>query len=76
MKGRHWVAGQQVYCMDIELMAVGRSIGGLIVAFVLCKKNDSIEIEDKKVAEITQEIQGGAMAFLWAEVQRFSQYSS
>ena len=45
---------------------------GLIVAFVLYKKNDSIEIEDKKVAEITQEIQDGAMAFLWAEYKILS----
>ena len=45
---------------------------GLIVAFVLYKKNDSIEIEDKKVAEITQEIQDGAMAFLYAEYKILS----
>ena len=43
--------------MDIEIMAAGAALVGLIVAFVLYKKNDSIEIEDKKVAEITQEIQ-------------------
>ena len=58
--------------MDIELMAVGAALVGLIVAFVLYKKNDSIEIEDKKVAEITQEIQDGAMAFLWAEYKILS----
>ena len=40
--------------MDIEIMAAGAALVGLIVAFVLYKKNDSIEIEDKKVAEITQ----------------------
>ena len=58
--------------MDIELMAAGAALVGLIVAFVLYKKNDSIEIEDKKVAEITQEIQNGAMAFLWAEYKILS----
>ncbi len=58
--------------MDIEIMAAGAAIVGLIVAFVLYKKNDSIEIEDKKVAEITQEIQDGAMAFLWAEYKILS----
>ncbi|MGB2478588.1 MAG: sodium/proton-translocating pyrophosphatase, partial [Candidatus Poseidoniaceae archaeon] len=58
--------------MDIELMAAGAALVGLIVAFVLYKKNDSIEIEDKKVAEITQEIQDGAMAFLWAEYKILS----
>ncbi len=58
--------------MDIELMAAGAALVGLIVAFVLYKKNDSIKIEDKKVAEITQEIQNGAMAFLWAEYKILS----
>jgi len=58
--------------MDIELMAAGAALVGLIVAFALYKKNDSIEIEDKKVAEITQEIQDGAMAFLWAEYKILS----
>ena len=58
--------------MDIEIMAAGAAIVELIVAFVLYKKNDSIEIEDKKVAEITQEIQDGAMAFLWAEYKILS----
>ena len=53
-------------------MAAGAALVGLIVAFVLYKKNDSIEIEDKKVAEITQEIQDGAMAFLWAEYKILS----
>ena len=45
---------------------------GLIVAMFLYKKNDSIEIEDKRVAEITQEIQDGAMAFLFAEYKILS----
>ena len=58
--------------MDIEIMAAGAALVGLIVAFVLYKKNDSIEIEDKKVAEITQEIQDGAMAFLYAEYKILS----
>ena len=53
-------------------MAAGAALVGLIVAFVLYKKNDSIKIEDKKVAEITQEIQNGAMAFLWAEYKILS----
>ena len=58
--------------MDIEIIAAGAALVGLIVAFVLYKKNDSIEIEDKKVAEITQEIQDGAMAFLYAEYKVLS----
>ena len=62
--------------MDIEIMAAGAALVGLIVAFVLYKKNDSIEIEDKKVAEITQEIQDGAMAFLYAEYKILSIFLS
>ena len=49
--------------MDIEIMAAGVALVGLIVAFVLYKKNDSIEIEDKKVAEITQENSGRRNGF-------------
>jgi len=58
--------------MDIEIIAAGAALVGLIVAFVLYKKNDSIEIEDQKVAEITKEIQDGAMAFLYAEYKILS----
>ena len=53
--------------MDITLVAAGAALVGLIVALFLYRKNDSMEIEDKRVAEITQEIQDGAMAFLFAE---------
>ena len=53
--------------MDITLVAAGAAVVGLVVALFLYKKNDSMEIEDKRVAEITQEIQDGAMAFLFAE---------
>ena len=53
--------------MDITLVAAGAAVVGLAVAMFLYKKNDSMEIEDKRVAEITQEIQDGAMAFLFAE---------
>ncbi len=58
--------------MDITLIAAGAALVGLIVAMFLYKKNDSIEIEDKRVAEITQEIQDGAMAFLFAEYKILS----
>ena len=57
---------------NIELIAAGVGLFGLIVAFALYKKNDSIEIEDERVAEITQEIQDGAMAFLYAEYKVLS----
>ena len=40
---------------------------GLVVAFMLYRKVDSIEIENKTVAKITERIQDGAMAFMVAE---------
>jgi len=52
---------------NIPLIAAAVALIGLIVAFILYRKNDSIEIDNKKVAEITEEIQKGAMAFLTSE---------
>ena len=52
---------------NIPLIAAGVALLGLIVAFMLYKKNDSIEIDNEKVADITEEIQKGAMAFLTSE---------
>jgi len=52
---------------NIPLIAAGVALLGLIVAFMLYKKNDSIEIDNQKVADITEEIQKGAMAFLTSE---------
>ena len=52
---------------NIPLIAAGVALIGLIVAFVLYRQNDSIEIDNEKVAEITEEIQKGAMAFLTSE---------
>lgn len=46
---------------------MGAGILGLLIAFMLYRKVDSIEIENKKVATITARIQDGAMAFLMAE---------
>ncbi|MAE97711.1 MAG: sodium-translocating pyrophosphatase [Euryarchaeota archaeon] len=46
---------------------MGVGIFGLLIAFMLYKKVDSIEIENKTVATITGRIQDGAMAFLMAE---------
>ena len=52
-----------------NITLIGAFVGllGLIIAFVLYKKVNSVEIDDEKVAEITEEIQAGAMAFLFAE---------
>ncbi|MBT4059130.1 MAG: sodium-translocating pyrophosphatase, partial [Euryarchaeota archaeon] len=52
---------------NIPLIAAAAGILGLVIAFVLYKKVTNVEITDSKVAEITQEIQDGAMAFLFAE---------
>ncbi|MBK37400.1 MAG: sodium-translocating pyrophosphatase [Euryarchaeota archaeon] len=46
---------------------MGVGIFGLLIAFMLYRKVDSIEIENKTVATITGRIQDGAMAFLMAE---------
>ncbi|MAV94958.1 MAG: sodium-translocating pyrophosphatase [Euryarchaeota archaeon] len=48
-------------------MGMGAGILGLLIAFMLYRKVDSIEIENKTVATITARIQDGAMAFLMAE---------
>ena len=52
---------------NIPLIAAGVALIGLIVAFVLYRQNDSIVIDNEKVADITEEIQKGAMAFLTSE---------
>ena len=48
-------------------IGVGAGIVGLLIAFMLYRKVDSIEIENSTVAKITKQIQEGAMAFLFAE---------
>ena len=52
---------------NIPEIAAAAGLFGLLLAFILYKKVNSIEIDNKKVAEITAEIQDGAMAFLTAE---------
>ncbi len=52
---------------NIPLIAAGAGLFGLLIAMILYKKVNSIEIDNPRVAEITQEIQNGAMAFLFAE---------
>ena len=50
------------------LGTIGMAVGvfGLLIAFMLYRKVDSIEIENKTVAKITERIQDGAMAFMVA----------
>jgi len=52
---------------DVGMIGMGAGVFGLLVAFLLFKKVDSIEIKNETVAKITQRIQDGAMAFLYAE---------
>ncbi|MEE2747289.1 MAG: sodium-translocating pyrophosphatase [Candidatus Thermoplasmatota archaeon] len=48
-------------------IGIGAGIVGLLIAFMLYRKVDSIEIENSTVAKITKQIHEGAMAFLFAE---------
>ena len=57
---------------NIPLIAAGAGLIGLLIAFVLYKKVNSVEIDNEVVADITQEIQDGAMAFLKAEYRVLS----
>ena len=57
---------------QIGIMGMGAGILGLLIAFMLYRKVDSIEIENKTVATITARIQDGAMAFLMAEYRMLS----
>jgi K(+)-stimulated pyrophosphate-energized sodium pump len=52
---------------NIPEISAGIAVVGLLIAFMLYKKNNSIKIENETVAEITEEIRKGAMAFLTAE---------
>ena len=58
--------------MDIALIAVIVSLVGLVIAALLYKKVVSVEIDNPTVADITQQIQDGAMAFLKAEYRYLS----
>jgi K(+)-stimulated pyrophosphate-energized sodium pump len=57
---------------QIGIMGMGAGILGLLIAFMLYRKVDSIEIENKTVDTITARIQDGAMAFLMAEYRMLS----
>ena len=51
----------------IAQIALGIAVTGLLIAFLLYRRVVGIRIENQVVADITQEIQDGAMAFLKAE---------
>ena len=52
---------------NIPLIAAGTGLFGLVIAFMLYIRVNSVKIDNKVVADITEEIQDGAMAFLKAE---------
>jgi len=52
---------------NIPLIAAGTGLVGLVIAFLLYRRVNSVKIDNKVVADITEEIQDGAMAFLKAE---------
>jgi K(+)-stimulated pyrophosphate-energized sodium pump len=52
---------------NIPMIAAGAGLVGLVIAFMLYQQVNKVKIDNQKVAEITKEIQEGAMAFLVAE---------
>ena len=56
----------------IAQIALGIAVTGLLIAFLLYRRVVGIRIENQVVADITQEIQDGAMAFLKAEYRVLS----
>jgi len=52
---------------NIALISAGAGALGLVIAFVLYQQVNKVKIDNEVVADITDEIQKGAMAFLFAE---------
>ncbi|MGB1678637.1 MAG: sodium-translocating pyrophosphatase [Poseidonia sp.] len=52
---------------NIALISAGAAAVGLLIAFVLYQQVNKVKIDNETVADITDEIQKGAMAFLFAE---------
>ena len=59
---------------EVGMLGIGAGVFGLMIAFLLYRKVDSIEIKNETVAKITQRIQDGAMAFLYAEYRMLSMF--
>ena len=57
---------------NIPMIAAGAGLLGLVIAFVLYQQVNNVKIDNETVADITQEIQDGAMAFLFAEYKVLS----
>ena len=52
---------------NIALISAGAGAIGLVIAFLLYQQVNKVKIDNETVAEITEEIQKGALAFLFAE---------
>ena len=52
---------------NIAMISAGAAAIGLVVAFMLYQQVNKVKIDNETVADITDEIQKGAMAFLFAE---------
>ena len=57
---------------NIPMIAAGAGLVGLVIAFVLYQQVNKVKIDNAVVADITDEIQKGAMAFLFAEYKVLS----
>tara|TARA_B110000467_G_scaffold165020_1_gene197761 strand:+ start:10605 stop:12731 length:2127 start_codon:yes stop_codon:yes gene_type:complete len=57
---------------NIPIIAAVAGVVGLLIAFMLYQQVNKVKIDNEKVAGITQEIQEGAMAFLFAEYKVLS----
>jgi K(+)-stimulated pyrophosphate-energized sodium pump len=57
---------------NIPMIAAGAGLLGLVIAFVLYQQVNKVKIDNEVVADITDEIQKGAMAFLFAEYKVLS----
>ena len=51
---------------NIAMISAGAAALGLVIAFVLYQQVNKVKIDNEVVADITDEIQKGAMAFLFA----------
>ena len=58
------------------MIAAGAGLVGLVIAFVLYQQVNKVKIDNEVVADITEEIQKGAMAFLFAEYKVCLLYTS
>ena len=52
---------------NIALISAGAGAVGLVIAFLLYQQVNKVKIDNETVAEITEEVQKGALAFLFAE---------